>query len=75
MRSGDTLARASRYVDHQAGLVAIFGGRGAGDDFQRLDGINRKLVGKHLALLIGNGLAVHGKRIFRVVAEAVKQAI
>ena len=59
--SGHALAGAGCNVDHNAGLVAIFGRRRASDHFQGLDGIKRNLVGKLFALLIGNRLAVHRK--------------
>src|ERR1700731_2618884 len=36
-------------VNHQASLVAVLGGRGASDDFQRLDRIYRNLGREHLA--------------------------
>ncbi len=57
--SGHALAGAGCHVDHDAGLVAVFGRRRAGDDFQGLHGIERNLVRELLALLIGDGLAVH----------------
>ena len=33
------------------------------------------LVGENFALLIGDGLAIHGKRVFRMVAHAMEEAI
>src|SRR6202041_971328 len=75
VRSGDTLAGARGGLDDQAGLVSEFGGRGSGDNFQRLDRVNRQLIREHLALLVGDGLAVHRKRIFGVVAEPVEQTV
>ncbi len=41
----------------------------------RLDRVQRNLVGEDFALLIGDGLAIHRKRVLRVVAQAVEQAI
>src|SRR5689334_20206472 len=58
---GHALAGASGDIDNEAGLVAIFGGRGAGDDLQGLHRVRRKLVGEHLALLVGDGLAIDGE--------------
>ena len=49
--------------DH-AGLVSVFRRRRAGDDFEGLDGIEGNLVRKDFALLVGDGLAVNGKRVF-----------
>src|SRR5216684_7816212 len=46
-----------RHLDHQTGLVAILRRRTARDGFQRLNRIQRDLVGKHLALLVRDGLA------------------
>ncbi len=64
-----------RHLDHQAGLVAILRRRTARDGFQRLNRIQRDLVGKHLALLVRDGLAVHGKGIFRVVPKPMEQSV
>src|SRR6185312_4738755 len=50
----NALSRARGHVDHYAGLLAEFGGRSAGDDFHRLNRIERNLVGKDLALLVGD---------------------
>src|ERR1700722_20961225 len=75
MRSGDALTGASGDFDHQAGLVSKFSGRRPGYHLQRLNGIERNLVRKYFALLIGDRLAVHGKRVFSVIAEPVKKSI
>ena len=72
---GDSLAGAGCDLDDEAGLAAKLGRRGAGDDFERLDRVGRKLVGEDLALLVGDGLAVDGERVGRVVAEAVEEAV
>ena len=72
---GHALSRARGHVDYDAGLLSEFGGRRAGDDFHRLNGIERNLVGKNLALLVGDGLAIDGKGIFRVVAQAMEEAV
>jgi len=40
-----------------------------------LNGVGGKLVGKDLALLVGNGLAVDGEGIGRVIAETVEEAV
>jgi hypothetical protein len=55
---GDSLAGASGGHDHEAGLVAIFGRGRAADDLYRLNGVRWELVGKDLALLVGDGLTV-----------------
>src|ERR1700730_11120535 len=52
----NALTRARGYVDDQARLVAVFGGRRAGNDLERLNRIPGDLVGKYLALLIRDGL-------------------
>ena len=50
-------------------------GGAPGDDLQGLNRIDRNLIGKNFALLVGDGLAVHRKRILRVIAQSVKQAV
>ena len=75
MRRGDALARARGDVDDQAGLAAVFGRRRAVDHFKGLNRIHRDLVGKDFALLIGDGLAVHGERVFRMIAEPVEKPV
>ncbi len=42
-----------------AGLASVFGRRRARDHLHGLDRIERNLVGEHLALLVGDGLAVN----------------
>ena len=54
----DAEARPRRHNDYQAGLVAVFGGRRALDDFHGLDGIYGNLVRENLALLIRDRLAI-----------------
>src|SRR6185437_16069423 len=49
----------SRHLDHHTGLVAEFGRRGSGNDFQGLNRIERNLIGKLLALLICDRLTVN----------------
>ena len=68
-------ARARGHVNYEARLVAVFGGRRAGNHFERLDRIERNLIREHLALLVGDRLAVHGKRILGVIAEAVEETV
>ena len=72
---GDALAGAGGGDDDETGLVAVFGRRRAADDFNRLNGVGRELVGKDLALLIGDGLAVNGEGVGGVVAETMKKAV
>jgi hypothetical protein len=62
-------------LDDQAGLVAIFGGRGALQSVHLLNRVDGYLVGKDPALLIGNGLPVHTERGFRVLADRVENAV
>ena len=75
MRCGDSQARAGGHHHHQAGLAAILGGRRAFDDFHRLHGVDRELIGEDLALLVRNRLAVDGERVRGVIAESVKKAV
>ena len=72
---GQSLSRAGRDVNDQAGLVAIFGGRRSGNHFDRLHGIGRELVGEDFALLVGHRLAINRKRIRRVIAEAMEETV
>ena len=75
VRRGYAEARARGHLNHDAGLVAIFGRRRAVDHFERLDRVHGNLVREDFALLIGDGLAVDGERVFGVVAEAVEEAV
>ena len=75
MRRRLALARTRRHVDYDTRLVAVFGGRCPGDDLQRLNRINRNLVGKRLTKLVCDWLIVHGERVLRMVSQAVKQPI
>src|SRR6266403_5400171 len=68
-------AGTRRYLDYQARLVTKFGGRSAGDYFQRLNRIDRDLVGKDFASLIRHWLAIHRKGAFRMIADGVNQAV
>src|SRR6266849_6361993 len=65
--------RARGDLDDQAGLVSEFRRRRAGNYFQRLNRVDRNLVGKYFALLIGDWLAVHREGIFSVVPEAMEE--
>src|SRR5438034_1855708 len=64
-----------RYLDDQARLVAKFGGRGAGDYFQRLNRIDGDLIREDLAGLVRHRLAIDGKRAFRMIADGVNQSV
>ena len=75
VRRGHALARARGHVDHDAGLVAIFGRRRARDDLHRLNRIQGNLVGEDLALLVGDGLAIDRERVLRVIAQSVEKAV
>ena len=68
-------AGTRRHLDDQTRLVTKFGGRSAGDDFQRLNRIDRDLIGKDFAGLIRNRLAIDRKRALRMVADGVNQAV
>ena len=72
MRRCHALARTRGYVDHQTRLVAVFSRGRPGDHLNRLNGIQRDLIGKDFALLVGDGLAVNRERIFRMIAETVE---
>ena len=74
-RLGYSLSGARSSHNHQAGLATILGRRRAADDFDRLNRVSGNLVGKDLALLVGNRLAIHGEGIGGVVAEAVEEAV
>ena len=63
------------HVDNKAGLVSVLGRRRPADDRHRLHGVERNLVGEHLALLIGDGLAIQRKRVFRVIAQSVQETV
>ena len=75
MGRGKALARACCGVDDNARLLAVLGRWRAGDDFQRLNSIERNLIREYLALLIGDRLPIQRKGILRVVAKTVKEAI
>ena len=75
MRLCDAQAGAGGHHHHQAGLSPIFGGRRAFNDFHRLDGVDRQLIGEDLAHLVGNRLAVDRKRVRGVIAESVEKAV
>ena len=49
--------------------------RRTGDDFHGLDCVQRKLVGKEFAVLIGYGLVVQRNGRLGVVTERVKEAV
>src|ERR1019366_8906818 len=74
-RLGNSLTRARGGYNHEAGFVAVLGRRRARDDLNRLNQVRRQLVGKDLALLVGDRLAIDGKRVGGVIAEAVKEAV
>ena len=61
MRGCHTLTGAGCNVNHNAGLLPIFGRGRAGNDLQGLDRIQWNLVRKHLALLVGDWLVIQGK--------------
>ena len=63
MGLGDAQARSRSHHNHHAGLVAIFGGRGALDHLHGLHRLGRNLIREDLALLVGNLLAVDRERI------------
>ena len=75
VRLRDTEARAGGHHHHQAGLSSIFGRRRTFNHFHRLDGVDRQLLGEHLAHLVGNRLAVDRKRIRGVIAESVEKPV
>src|ERR1700694_5211225 len=75
LRFRQPLARPRRNIDHDACLLAILSRGCAGDDLHRLNGIERNLVGENFALLVGDGLAIHGERILCVITKAMKESV
>jgi hypothetical protein len=61
--------------DYQAGLAAILRGWGAFNDFERLNGVDRDLIGEDLTLLVRYWLAVNGERVRGVIAESMEQPV
>ncbi len=74
-RLGNAEARPCRNFDHQARFVAIFSRWSSRHGFDRLNRVQRNLVGEDLALLVRNGLPIYRERILGVVTESVKQAV
>ena len=62
-------------MDDEAALVAVFGGRDAGDDLHRLDGVRRDLVRVDAALLVGDRLVVDRELRLRVIADRMEEAV
>ena len=75
VRLGVAEAGARGGDDDQRSLAAVLGRGRAGNDFERLDGVHRDLVGEGLRLLVGDGLAVDGERVGGVVAHAVEHSV
>ena len=81
VRGGHVAVRRSRpsperVVTSMTRLVlSPYSAEGARRSPHRLHGVERNLVGEHLALLVGDGLAIERKRVFRVIAQSVKQAV
>ena len=75
VRRGHPLAGARGDVDDQTRLVAVLRRWRTGNHLHRLDRIQRNLVGKNLALLIGDGLAIDRERVLGVIAQAMKKAV
>ena len=69
------LAGARGGHNDQAGFAAVLGRRRAADDLDGLNRVGGNLVGEDLALLVGDRLAVHGKGVGGVIAQAVKEAV
>ena len=62
-------------VHDEAALVAVLGGRHAGDDLHRLHRLWRNLIRVDTALLIRNRLVVDGELRLRVVADRMEEAV
>jgi hypothetical protein len=75
VRGGHALTGPRGRYNHNAGLASVFRRRRPGDHRQGFDRIDWKLVGKDLALLVSNWLAVDAERIRGVVADPVEEAI
>src|SRR5882724_1694043 len=75
LRRGKALTRARGHIDYDARLLAEFRRRRAGNHFHRFDRIEGNLVGEDFALLVRDGLAVDGERVFRMVSQSVEQTI
>src|SRR5215472_2954179 len=67
--------RARSYLYDHAGLVAKLCRRSTRNYFKRLNRIERNLVGEHLALLIGDRLAIERERVLSVIAESMEETI
>lgn len=74
---GFLVAQSGLYggVDDQACHITVLRRRRAVDQFHRLHGIERELVGKDLGLLVGDRLAVHGNQGVRVLPERVEETV
>ena len=72
---GQALSRARGHVNHGAGLFTIFSGRRAGNHFERIHRVERNLVGKNLALLVGDRLFVHREGSLRVIAKRMEGSV
>ena len=68
-------ARLGDDVHDEAALVAVLGGRDAGDDFHRLHGVLANLIRIQTALLIGNRLVVDRELRLRMVADRMEEAV
>ena len=72
---GKTLPRSRGYLNHQACLIPVLRRWRAGNDLNRLNGIGGDLVGENLALLVGDRLAVYGKRVGGMIAKSMEKSV
>ena len=68
-------AGARNGIYHHTGFVPVFCLSRPGYYLQRLDGIQRNLVGEDLAVLVGDGLIVERNLGLGVIAQRVKETV
>src|ERR1700680_521618 len=72
---GYTETRTRGHLDDDARLISEFRRRRTRDNFQRLNGICRNLIGKHFALLIRDRLVVYRERVLGVVSQPMEESV
>ena len=62
-------------VHDEAGLIAELGRRSPGDQFHRLNRVQRDLRGESLALLVADRLPIHRKAGLRMIPQRMKETV